>query len=531
MTKRLLSGLALSTVVLATSTLPSFASSHREAPSITRMPKVDNTDFYMFRSFAPGRQDYVTLVSNYQPGESPGDGPNYYTMDPDALYEIHIDSNGDANEDITFQFKFTNVLRNQTGITVNAGGKTLPIALRHIGAISGPDDADQGEIEQFTLTVVRGDRRTGTRANVTNAAGGSTTFRKPFDNAGTKTFPGGYQAYADQFIYDVNIPGCAVPARMFVGQRAESFAVNLGPIFDLVNFVPVDGGTGYGGVANTPFPGGITQSDDNQELVGKKNVTSLALEVPISCLTGSGNGVIGGWTTASLPQARVLDPTPTYDAPARNGGAFVQVSRLGAPLVNEVVVGLNLKDVFNAAEPPGDGALADFVTNPTLPVILNALFLAPVNATLGANLPNLAPTNFPRNDLVATFLTGIATLNQQSVITPSEILRLNTGVPPTPRDQQNTFGVVGNDLAGFPNGRRPGDDVVDIALRVVMGRLCHPVPIGGVPTPLGLCQPADAPTGLVSYTDGAPSDASSRPNAFPYLNTPLRGAPRPQTQP
>lgn len=502
---------------------PAIASSHREAPQITEMPKVDGTDFYMFRAFAPGRQDFVTFISNYQPGENPGDGPNYYTMDPDAIYEIHVDNNGDAVEDITYQFRFTNALRGGTGVTLNIGGRTVPIALRHIGPISGPDDATLGETESYTVTQITGGRRSGTRA----LAG---TFRKPFDNAGNKSIPN-YAAYAQQFVSDITLPGCAVPGRVFVGQRAESFAINLGPVFDLVNFVPIQGAPDPVYASGAPFPGGITQSDANQELVGKKNVTSIALEVPIACLRGTGNGVIGGWMTASLPQARLLRTAPTFAAPARNGGPFVQVSRLGNPLVNEVVIGLPQKDLFNAAQPRGDAALAEYVTNPTFPAILDALFRAPVNQTLGTSFTTLAPTNFPRNDLVATFLTGIRTLNQQATVTASEMLRLNMNVPPTPQANQHTLGVIGDDLAGFPNGRRPGDDVTDIVLRVAMGRLCHPVPISGTQTALGLCNPSDAQTGTVAYTDGAPSDARSRPNAFPYLNTPLRGAPRPQTQP
>jgi hypothetical protein len=199
--------------------------------------------------------------------------------------------------------------------------------------------------------------------------------------------------------------------------------------------------------------------------------------------------------------------------------------------VNEVVIGLPQKDLFNAVEPTQDTALADYVTNPTFPEYLDRLFRQPVNATLGTNFATLAPTNFPRNDLVATFLTGIPTLNQQASVTPSEMLRLNTAVNPTPQARQQPLGVIGDDLAGFPNGRRPGDDVVDIVLRVAMGRLCHPIPINGQPTQLGFCSPNDAPTGKVAYTDGAPSRATQVMNRFPYLNPALRGAPRPQTQP
>lgn len=502
------------------------ASSHREAPAITRTPKVDGTDLYFFRSFAPGRQDFATVISNYQPGENPGDGPNYYTMDPDAIYEIHFDQNGDAVEDLTFQFDFNNILRNDTGLTVNVGGKTLPVPLRHLGQLTTIDDADLGEVEEYTVTMITGPRRTGQRAAVTNAAGGGTTFRKPFDHAGEKSIPD-YNAYANQFIYNVNIPGCATQGRVFVGQRAESFAVNLGPLFDLVNFVPIEGDSAPGAGDGRGFRGGITQSDINQQLVGKHNVTSIAMEIPIACLRGSGNGVVGSWMSASLPQARLLRPTPSFRTPGRLSGPFVQVSRLGHPLVNEVVIGVPQKDLFNASAPAGDAALIDYITNPTFPAILDSLFRAPVNATLGTNLATLAPTNFPRQDLVATFLTGIRTLNQQAIVTPSELLRLNLSVPATAQAAQSPFGVVGDDLAGYPNGRRPGDDVVDIVTRVAMGRLCHPVPISGVQTSLGLCNPSDAPTGTVPYTDGAPSDARSRLGSFPYMNPPLRGAPRP----
>lgn len=518
--------LALSAAALAMcglTTGAAFASSHREAPAITATPKVDNTDFYMFRSYEPGREDYVTIIANYQPGEFPGAGPNYFTMDPEAVYEIHIDNNGDAKEDLTFSFKFENNLRNG-GIALNIGGKNVTVPLRTVGQITSADDGDLNEIETYSITMLTADRRGGGRSSVTNASGGGTSFTKPLDNAGRKTLPN-YDAYANSLIHNVSISGCSAGGRVFVGQRADAFAINLGETFDLVNYVPIEGDSAAFAGDGGGFPGGITQSRANDDVVGKVNVTSIALEVPIACLKGSGNGVIGGWATASLPQARVNDPTPTYKKPSINGGAYVQVSRLGMPLVNELVIGLDKKDVFNHAEPTQDGALADFVTNPTFPAILNLLFRDPVNATLGTNISNLAPSNFPRNDLVATFLTGIKTLNQQSTVTASEMLRLNTAVAPTPQASQSTFGVVGDDLAGFPNGRRPGDDVTDIVLRVAMGRLCYPVPINGTPTNLGLCKPEDAPVGQVAFTDGAPISARDVQGKFPYLNSPIPGSP------
>ncbi len=520
--------LSLGTAMAAMCALPiagAMASSHREAPHITKYGKIDNTDVYLFRSYEPGKEATTTIIANFYPDQSPGSGPNYFTMDPDAVYEIHIDNDGDAVENLTYSFKFTNALKGGNGISLNVGGKDVTIPLRYAGPITQDDDPDLNEKETYTITQITGDRRSGTRGSLTNASGGGTTFTKPLDNVGNKTLPQ-YQQYANSFIYTVAIPGCTGNARAFVGQREEAFAINLGPTFDLVNYVPIEGDSAAFAGDGGGFPGGITQSRNNDDLIGKRNVTSIALEIPTACLTGSGNGVIGAWSSSSLPQAKIFDPSPTYDKPTVNGGAYVQVSRLGMPLVNELVIGLNRKDLFNAAKPTQDAALADYVTNPTFPAILDSLFRAPVNATLGTNIANLAPNNFPRNDLVAAFLTGIKTLNQQATVTPSEMLRLNTTIAATPRAAQKSLGVAADDLAGFPNGRRPGDDVTDVVLRVAMGRLCYPVPINGTPTDLGLCKPENAPVGNVAFTDGAPVSARDLQGTFPYLNTPIPGSPR-----
>ena len=278
-------------------------------------------------------------------------------------------------------------------------------------------------------------------------------------------------------MYNVNIPGCSGSSRVFVGQRKDSFVVNLGETFDLVNTNPLG-----------PVDG---EKDD----LADANVTSMILEVPAACLT-SKDSVIGGWTTASLRQARLLNPVPSYNRPAIEGGAWTQVSRLGMPLVNELVIGLKDKDKFNSSKPQDDGRFADYVTNPTLPALLEVLF--------GVK----APTKFPRTDLVAAFLTGIPSLNQTA--TTAEMLRLNTSTLITPAVSQNNLGVLAGDNAGFPNGRRPGDDVVDIALRVVMGVL---LPV------------TDAPDGQRAYTDGAVVNAGMFDNAFPYLKMPLPGSP------
>ena len=295
--------------------------------------------------------------------------------------------------------------------------------------------------------------------------------------------------------------------------------MNLGGAFDSVNFVPIEGDSAPGAGDGKGFPGGITQSHVNDEIMGKKNVDTFALEVPIACLKGSGNGVIGAWATASLPQARLLNPAPGYSTTTLQGGAYTQVSRLANPLVNELVIGLPDKDAFNASMPKNDATFLNYVTNPTFPEVLNLLFKGPVNTTLGTNFADLAPNNFPRTDLVAVFLTGVATLNQMSTVTPSEMMRLNTGVAPVPQGLQNTLGVAAGDLAGYPNGRRPGDDTVDITLRVAMGALCYPVPINGTPTNLGFCTPANAPVGNVPFTDGAPVHAD-RPAEYVPLSEP-----------
>jgi hypothetical protein len=501
------------------------ASSHREAPNITRMPAVDSTDFYMFNSYQPGRDGYVTVLANYIPVQAPYGGPNYFALDSTALYEIHIDNDGDAKENVTFQFRFTNKLANDNrGIKLPVGSAQVAVPLKNVGAVSAADVSALNFNESYSLTVVRGNRRTGTAAAVTNGSGGS-TFGKPYDFVGTKTFGSvnGYRDYANSFIQTINVPGCAMPGKVFVGQRKEGFAVNLGRVFDLVNLVPIEGDSAPGAGDHGGFPGGITQSRANN-VIDDANVTTIALELHKSCLVGSGNGVIGGWTSASLRQARLLNPAATFARPEVNGGPWIQVSRLGMPLVNELVIGLPDKDRFSSSEPRFDGQFATYVTNPTLPVLLDALFRAPVNQTLGTNIPNLAPNNLPRNDLVTAFLTGFAGVNQQSTVTASEMARLNTGIPAAAASAQSTFGVAGGDLAGFPNGRRPGDDVVDIALRVVMGRLCYPLTIGGNSVDLGLCTPSNAPVGNVPFTDGAPVTAADFNTTFPYLTTPLPGS-------
>jgi hypothetical protein len=445
------------------------ASSHREAPGITAMAKVDATDFYMFNSYEAGRSDFVTFIANYYPLQDPQGGPNFFMLDTNALYEVHIDNNGDAQEDITFQFRFTNDFKKIT-LTIGPEGnqRTNQVPVINVGQISAGNTATLNNIEKYSLNVVRGDRRSGVSSPVSDGASGTNMFTKPVDNIGNKSIPD-YTNYANSFIYNVNLPGGVTQGKVFVGQRKDPFVVNLGEAFDLINLNPVG-------------PNAI-----EKDTLAGKNVTSFILEIPKAYLT-NGTNVIAAWTTSSKISTN-------------GSGGFVtnQVSRLGHALVNELVIGIGDKDLFNSVPPTADSALAHYVTHPTFPAIVELLFS-------GAGVK--APTNFPRSDLVTVFLTGVPGVNQTAAT--AEMLRLNTSTPAVPAAQQNNLGVIAGDNAGYPNGRRPGDDIVDITLRVAMGVLLST---------------NDAPSGKLPYTDGAYVDATRFNSSFPYLKEPLPGSP------
>jgi hypothetical protein len=503
-------GAAIALALAITLGGPAQASSHREAPFITNLPKVDASDFYMFNSYEAGRTGFVTLIANYQPLQEPQGGPNYFTMDPEALYEIHVDNNGDGAEDLTFQFRFSKTTQ---GLAVMAGGKSIPVPLSNIGPLSATDLSTQNVSESYTLTLVTGDRRHGKAQPIVDAASGNATFAKPFDNIGAKSIPD-YATYANSFIHMITVPGCSTPGKVFVGQRKDGFVVNLGETFDLVNIKYP---------AEELAPGQNARALAPNTLAGL-NVTSLALEIPVACLTAGSETVIGGWTTASIRQAAIVNPVPQSDksvgsvgavtmptGPDIRGGAWTQVSRLGAPLVNELVIGLPDKDRFNASRPKDDAQFADYVTNPSLPILLQTLF-----GSAGV----LAPNVYPRTDLVAAFLTGVSGLNQPANVKASEELRLNTASAVTPVAMQKDLGVLAGDTAGFPNGRRPLDDVVDIELRVAMGVLLTPFD--------GTAQDPDKASDVsrqLHYTDGALPNPADYLQVFPYLNTPLAGSP------
>ena len=453
-----------------------FASSHREAPLITQTPKLDGTDVYLFRSYEQGRSNFVTMIANYQPFQEPTGGPNYYTMDPNAVYDINLDNQGTGRPSMTIRFRFANTVK---GLALTIGGKQVPVALTELGQVTTPAPATENVVSTFTVSLVTYANGIAAETPITNASGGGAVFNWPVNNIGNKTLPD-YAAYAAQFVYSVNIPGCGAPGRIFSGQRKESFVVNLGETFDLVNYA---------------HPVGEQYANTAGNSIGDKNISTFAVEMPIACVVNGTDPVIGAWTTSS-----------SVVKSGAGTSSLQQASRLGNPLVNELVIGLPDKDKFNASLPANDGQFLTYVTNPTIPAIVEALF------------GTRAPTAFPRQDLVAVFLTGIAGLNAPAhLVAASEEMRLNTSVAPVAKGAQNRLGVIAGDNAGYPNGRRPGDDVVDITLRVAMGRLYT----------LGFFgSPSDAPSGSLDFTDGADVDSTLYGNAFPYLNTPIPGSPQ-----
>jgi hypothetical protein len=401
--------LGLSTIFIVTLALmPGQASSHREAPLLAQDPMADNTDVYAFVS--PDAPDTVTLIANFIPFQKPDGGPNFYSFDPNVVYEIHIDNNGDAVEDVTYQWRFTTEVRNPATFLYNTG------------QVTSLDDPDLNVRQFYRLTRIDGPRRTGA---VTELSG---RLPVPPPNIGPRSTPnyggigGAVQSLANN-------------TKVFAGQRDEGFYVDLG-IFDLL-------GVGSGQV---------------EDSTAGFNVSTLAIQLPKSALARGGttpagasdpNAIIGVWSTASRFATRTL----TAGAQTHSG-ALVQVSRLGNPLVNEAVIDLARKDAFNGIEPTSDAVALDRVTDPEVPKLLKAIF-------------NVDSPPAPRNDLVTIFLTGIAGLNQPANVRPSEMLRLNMEIPPTL--SPNRMGVLGGDLAGFPNGRRVGDDVLDIVLQAAAG--------------------------------------------------------------
>ncbi|MEN3359983.1 MAG: hypothetical protein V7637_3965 [Mycobacteriales bacterium] len=458
---RRVAAIAAVTAALAASALaPGLgnASSHREAPLIAGEPQLDNTDVYAFVS--PDKPDTVTLIANWIPLEEPNGGPNYYPFAEKTAYEIKIDNDGDAKEDLTYRWWFTNSYRNRQTFLYNTG------------VVTSLDDPDLNFRQTYRLEVTDKWGRTTTLVNGAPVAP---------SNTGAASMPN-YGTLSNQAI--TGVPG---GGKSFAGQADESFFLDL-RVFDLL----------YGG----------NLSEVGQDTLTGYNVNTIALQVPKSALALKGNPtrnpVIGLWSTTSRPRYEVF----RQDGSQRNVGSLTQVSRLGMPLVNEVVNPLADKDRFNASPPKHDAQFLNNVTKPIVPQLIQSLYGIPAPAT-------------PRNDLVEVFLTGVAKangpvkadLNSQILnadvtpanFRPAEELRLNMAVPPSANPKR--LGVLAGDLAGFPNGRRLTDDVLDITVQAAEGVLLP-----------------GTPAAVAGLGDGVDANDVPFRTAFPYMALPSNKA-------
>jgi hypothetical protein len=534
------------------------ASSHSEAPNTASIPNADITDLYAFVSYEPGRSSYVTFLVNVYPLQSPYGGPNYYSLSTEHFYELYLDRNSDGTEDFSFQWIYGNSLPSSTplgtpylyqsdlqcqelytynttptqpsspinlgiGLNISSAAQYQLVAVKVAGFIlgSGGSLANLNWEEYYFLNLLTGPLQSATVTNLTS--GGATRFDKPFDYAGQNSFgsPTTYENYALGYIYNVNLngtmycPSSGATGKSFVGQRQDPFYISLGRIFDFLNLIPVV----------LPQFSSLTIAEclTNNDL-REKNVDTLALEIPIACLNASG-GVVNIWAGV-----RNLYHAPgDFDGSSHIAGP--QVSRLGNPLVNELVIGLIDKNRFSRQHPRLDAdpnyGFASYVQYPTLPQVINLRYLAAVNSILGSSFTTLAPS-VPRQDLVTVFLTGITGVNKGPGGFVGEVLRPNLSIQPIPLAQQDRHGIVGtilsgnfSDFAGFPNGRRPGDDIVDVSMMVVMGALCASA---FTSNGFAFCGNGTAPIGGIYLTDGSPIQASNYKNAFPYFNTPTPGS-------
>jgi hypothetical protein len=439
----------------------SIGSSHREAPNIMLDPSADNTDVYAFT--APGAEDAITIASNWIPGQVPANGPNFFRFDDRARYYNNIDNNGDGVADIKYRFTFDTKTRNPNSF-LYAGPGTQ-------------DFNDPGLNVVQTYDLVRETYKRNGKLRKRKKIANDLPVAPP--NIGPKTFPN-YGNFVDQAKRTLNDG-----TKLFVGTRDDPFFVDLGAAFDAIN---VRMGTGNEGAGRDDLSGYWTSTTVMQ--IPESKVTRDRKSVEDA---DARNAVVGVWSTTERRRLQVTDASgkPPKKVRGKKRNKWVQVSRLGNPLVNEVVIPLGMKDRFNRTTPDRDAELyGQFVTEPELAAVLNALF--------GVGAPET-----DRTDIVQALLQGIPGLNQHQgkhAGTPVDTLKLNLGIDPSPMPDR--FGVIGGDNAGFPNGRRLTDDVVDIELQVIAGFLV------GNPVPLG---------------DGVDEDSKGFLSEFPYLNDPDSG--------
>jgi hypothetical protein len=392
------------------------ASSHREAPLVAADPQIDNTDVYAFVS--PDRPDTVTLVSSWIPFEEPAGGPNFYLWAENTNYDIRISNDGGTNADIIYRWRFTTNYRNPNTFLYNTG------------PVTSLGDPDLNIYQTYDLWKISKNAKVRLLNDAKVAPSNVGEGSMPSYNSDL------FDAATEKFGKSSN------PSYGWVGQSDDPFFLDL-RVFDLL----------YGG----------DLSEVGDDTLAGFNVNTFAIQVPTKDVTKGDETTIGIWNTASRPSMRI----DNGDGTQTSSGPYVQVSRLGSPLVNEVVIPVGLKDYFNSSKPAADGAALPLVQDPELPHLLNAVY--------GTEVPDSDPdtAGIQRADLIQVFLTGVPTLNQPADVAASEMLRLNTAIPPC-STACSTLGVVGGDVAGFPNGRRLSDDVIDEALRVVLGVLLTP---------------------------------------------------------
>jgi Domain of unknown function (DUF4331) len=454
-------------------------SSHREAPEIGKDPVADNTDVYAFVS--PDRPDTVTIITNYIPLENPAAGPNFFEFGDDVLYSIYIDNDGDAHPDIVYQFEFSSQLRNPNTFLYNTGP---------IGSL---DDPNWNKRQFYDVTRVSG------RSPFPRQIGSD--LASPPCNIGPRSTPN-YAALASAAVHQL-----PTGETVFAGQRNDGFFVDLGAIFDLGDLRP------FQHLHLIPSADAVSVDP-----LAKLNVHTIAIQVPITSLFKNGKvptdatspkSVLGIWGGASRRSVRLLDRFPSGgdDHGRRSIGSWVQVSRLGNPLFNEVVVPLGKKDLWNAVRPEEDQAFAQYVKQPELAKLLPVLY--------PGVFPNLAALTADRADLVAILLTGIPSgvisgFQNYTGPTLADMLRLNVAVPPS--SSPNPLGLLGNDVSGFPNGRRVFDDVVTVELRAIAGAT------------YGLIDHTYTPdAAATAITENLQPPASRYQTSFPYLGLPHDG--------
>ncbi len=455
-------------------------SSHREAPEISKDPVADSTDLYAFIS--PDKSNTVTLIANYIPLETPAGGPNFYEFGDDVLYEIHIDNDGDGYADVTYQFNFE---------TVN----TIPTTfLYNVGPIESLNSANWNRRQFYSVTRV-------TQNGFPQVLAQNVPC--PPCNIGPLSTPN-YASLASAAVHSMS-NGRTV----FAGQRADAFFVDLGAIFDLGDLRPI------ANLHNTfMIPGLSLSAAPGVNSLASSNVHSIAIQVPITDIAAGGvaptnsalaGSSVGVWTTASRQKARVWDSNHGWDDFT---GPYVQVSRLGNPLVNEVLVPLSQKDLWNASPPWQDKFFANGVAHPELAGLLNVLY--------PGFFKNLAAYSKPRADLEAILLTGIPagviapTYSTFTGATQADMLRLNLAIPPA--STPSAMGILGGDFAGYPNGRRVIDDVVTIELQAIAG-ITIPFVDGTYVKDAAIADVSDGDTGA----------GLSLLTSFPYLGTPYSG--------